>query len=233
MLGLLTVFYEPEKLFEEVGKNGKWLLPLLAALLTAVAITALTVYTIDMSPAVRTELESSPRIVQALGQEKIDEIVSNANSPRQKLMSCGGALVMSGLAVLVVAGVLFGLAQITDAGTSFKNVLAVSAYSSFAYGLVVGLGGWIVLMRLGDTSGVDMRNLVNLNPTLFLDRASTSKALYSLASSLDLLSFWRVFLLGLGLSKITPKMSLAKGLTLVILPWAVYVLLKVGWAAIF
>jgi len=28
-------------------------------------------------------------------------------------------------------------------------------------------------------------------------------------------------------------MTLAKGLMLVILPWAVYVLLKVGWAAIF
>ena len=189
MLGLLTVFYEPDKLFDEVGKNGKWLLPLLAALLTAVALTALTVYTIDMSAAVRTELESNPRVVQALGQEKIDEIVGNANSPRQKLMSCGGALVMSGLGLLVIAGVLFGLTQIADAGTSFKKVLAVTAYSSFAYGLVVGLGGWIVLMRLGDTSGVDMRNLVNLNPTLFLDRASTSKALYSLASSLDLLSF--------------------------------------------
>lgn len=232
-MGLLTVFYSPETLFEEVGRTGKWLLPFLAAMLVAAVITVLTVNSIDMSVAVREQLESNPRVVQALGQEKIDQIARDANSPRQKTISSVSAPVVAAIVNLIVAGILLGLMMVFDAGTSYKKVLSVCAYCGFAYGLVAGAGGLIVLKMMGDTGGVDMYNLIKLNPTLFLDRATTSKALYSMAGSLDLLSFWRIFLTGLGLSKVSPKLGLAKGLAIVIIPWAVYVLGKMGWAAIF
>jgi hypothetical protein len=42
-----------------------------------------------------------------------------------------------------------------------------------------------------------------------------------------------IFLLGLGLSKISNRMSIAKGLVIVLIPWAVYVLGKAGIATLF
>lgn len=232
-MGLLTVFYAPEKLFAEVGKTKGWLLPFVAAVLLVAVMTGLTVNMIDMGAVTRTQIESNSFLASRMTQAQIDQAVANADTPAAKIRSIIFGTVGAAIVTLILAGILFGLAQITDAGAGFKNVLAVVAYSGFAYGLVSGLGGIIALKMMGDTSGVDVYNLIKLNPTLFMDKTTASKMLYSLASSLDLLSFWRIFLLGLGLSKISLKMTLGKGLMIAIIPWVVYVLGKMGLAAIF
>jgi hypothetical protein len=232
-LGLLTVFYAPEKLFAEVGETGKWVLPFVASLLIAALISIATTNMIDMSAYVRAELESNRLASQYLTQQQIDQAARDAASPGAKMRGYIMAPVITGVVLLIMAGVLLGLSMIVDAGTSFKKVLSVCAYSGFAYSVVGGLGGIVALKMMGDTSTADLYNLVKLNPTLFMDQATASKPLYSLASSLDLLSFWRIFLIGLGLSKVSKKLSLGKGLGLAIVPWAAYVLGKMGWAAIF
>ena len=232
-MGLLTVFYAPEKLFAEQGKEGKWLLPLVAGMIATVVFFLISASMIDFGAIAREQIESMPRVAEAMGPEKINEAVQSARSPAAKIRNAILAPVMGAVGVLIIAGLLFGLAAMVDAGTTFRRVLTVSAYASFAYGLVSGLGGVLVLVMMGDTTGVDVYNLVKLNPTLFLDRTTTSKPLYSLAASLDLLSFWRLFLLGLGLSKVSARLSIGKGVALAAAPWALWILLKMGWAAIF
>ncbi len=232
-MGLLEVFYAPEKLFAEVGKTASWRLPFIAGMLLALVIAFANSALIDPGSIVRAQLESNPRIAEQLGQERIDQMVRDANSPAAKIRGYVLAPVMSAVIALILAGIFFGLSQIASAGTTYKKILGVTAYSSFAHGLVAGIGGMVVLKMMGDTSGADMFNLIKLNPTLFMDKAATSKALYSIASSFDLLSFWMIFLLGLGISKVSVKMSLTKGLTIVLIPWVIYVLGRAGIASLF
>ncbi|MGE5567880.1 MAG: YIP1 family protein [Rhodospirillales bacterium] len=230
---LFQVFYAPEELFAGVGKTASWRLPFIAYILVTLVITFANTSLVDQGSVLRAQLEPSPRIAEQLGQERIDQMAREANAPAARIRTCIIAPISSAVVALIVAGVFFGLAQITSAGTTYKKILGVTAYSLFAYGLVAGAGGLIVLLIMGDPSGAEMTNLIKLNPTLFMDRASTSKALYSIASSLDLLSFWMIFLLGLGISKVSAGMSLTKGLIIVIIPWIVYVLGKAGVATLF
>jgi len=232
-VGLLTVFYAPEKLFAEQGKEGKWLLPFVAALLTA-AIVAVAMYSVaDMGAIVRTQLESNPRLVEMMGQQRIDEAVRDAGTTAAKIKAGVFSPIFTAVTILILSGIMFAFTAIADAGATFKKVLTVCAYATFAYGLVQGVGGLVVLALMSDTSTADVYHLIQLSPALFLDRNTTSKALYSLIASFDLLNFWRFFLIGLGVSKVSAKLSLGKALAMAVVPWALFTLLGMGFASIF
>lgn len=232
-MGLLNVFFSPEKLFAEQAEKPSWVLPLIASVIITAIVVASVGQLFDAGAYVREQIESNAFLAQRLTPEQIEQQVQNATSPAAKVRNAIIAALVTGVGIVVVAGLLFGLAMIADAGTTFKKVLAVAACSSFAYGLVSGLGSVLVLLLMGDTSGADPQNIVKLNPTLFLDPGDTSKALYSIASSLDLLSFWQFFLLGLGLSKVSAKLPLGKALFLVAIPWVVWILVRMGLAMLF
>ena len=82
-----------------------------------------------------------------------------------------------------------------------------------------------MLSLTSDRSGVDIRNVLMFNAAAALDPATTNKALYSIASSLDLFSFGLLGLLALAFSRLSPGLGFAKALTLVGLLWVIYVLL--------
>jgi hypothetical protein len=67
---------------------------------------------------------------------------------------------------------------------------------------------------------------------MVLVKTTASKALYALAKSLDLFTFWTMFLLAAGFGAAS-KRSAGGAAMGVVLPWAVIVLGKVAWAAIF
>jgi hypothetical protein len=65
-----------------------------------------------------------------------------------------------------------------------------------------------------------------------MNKNETSKGLYSVMTSLDILSFVEIFLLSLGFSKLT-KAKLGFGLGVVLALWAFYVIAKMGLSTIF
>lgn len=233
---LIRVFYEPEKVFAEIkdAQKGVWMLPLIATLLISFLTTFTFLSMIGLETITRNQLEASPRVTQSLGQERIDQMAREAGaSTARKVVTYATAVAASAISMLLVAAILFGLAQMMDAGTTYGKVLAVCCYSFFAYGLVTGIMSIAIIAATSDYSGLDLGSLIKTNPAIFLDKSTTSRPLYSLLSSLDLLSFWLIFLLGLGLSKVGPKLKLSRALTLVIIPWVVWVLGRAGLAALF
>jgi hypothetical protein len=72
------------------------------------------------------------------------------------------------------------------------------------------------------------------NPGAFMDPKTSSKFLYSVATSLDLFSFWIMILIATGLKAASgKKLSFGGAFFAVALPWAVYVLGKSAFAGIF
>lgn len=72
-----------------------------------------------------------------------------------------------------------------------------------------------------------------MNIGYFLDAVSTPKWLYSLATSIDAFTIWMVLLLATGLSAAARKISWATSFTWVMGSWALWVVIKMGWAAAF
>ena len=77
-------------------------------------------------------------------------------------------------------------------------------------------------------------NIKNMAPTnlgAFLDPIETNKALYALASSLDIVTIWTLILLGMGTS-IVAGIKRSSGYIAVFGWWAVVVLIGAGIAAV-
>jgi hypothetical protein len=130
--------------------------------------------------------------------------------------------------MLVLAGVLFMMSNFIFGGSAtYKQLFAVAAHAQMP-GIILGLLSVVVLF-LKDPADIDVQNLVtsNLGPLI---SAETSKVGHRLAMSMDLFSFWQMFLLGKGISA-SARLSFAKGLMAVMIPWLLYVLVVTGLAA--
>jgi len=86
------------------------------------------------------------------------------------------------------------------------------------------------VLFLKNPDEVNVQNALAFNPGAFMDPATSSKFLYSLATSLDLFSFWTILLMATGLKAAAgKKLSFGGALFAVVFPWAVYVLGKSAW----
>jgi hypothetical protein len=229
---LVRIFFSPADAFVLRGKRP-WLIPLAAACLMALTMNVIVVTGIGMETIMRNQFESRPELVERLGQDRIDQMARDAGSPARKWISFASALIVTAILLAIVAGLLLGGLLATGAEATYGAILTVCALSWFAYLTVQTIATAVFIASVRDYSGVDMQNLIALNPTLFVDRATTSRFLYSILSSLDLLSFWAIALMGIGASKVSRNVSVTKGIATIAMIWAVYVFGKAGFASLF
>jgi len=111
---------------------------------------------------------------------------------------------------------------------TYKQLFAVTAHTQLIGVIATILT--IVILFLKDPSDVDVQNLLasNLGPLI---SAETSKFLHALAISMDLFSFWLIYLLGSGVA-ICGRLSRTKGIMAVVIPWLIVVLIKCGLATL-
>jgi hypothetical protein len=121
----------------------------------------------------------------------------------------------------------------TGGTTHFRSVLSAAAWGAYA-SLTIQLAATAAFLAVvRDFQGLEVSNLVALNLSIFLDRSSAHPGLYSIASSIDLLSFYNMFLMSLGISKLSTGISFSKAFTIVVALWALFVLAKAGFASLF
>jgi hypothetical protein len=112
----------------------------------------------------------------------------------------------------------------------FKQALAVVAYASLPQ--VVATAANVLVMFLKDPTDFDLKNPAGYDLGFYLDPHAVPAWLVSLGSSIDVFSFWVILLMATGMAAVTRK-RWTTALTGVLIPWGVFVLLKVGWTAIF
>ena len=92
----------------------------------------------------------------------------------------------------------------------------------------------VVVIFLKNPDDYNMQNPLAFNVGAFMDPTTSSKFLYSMASSLDLFAFWTIFLLATGLKAAAgKKLTFTGALVAVLLPWAALVLVKSAFAGVF
>jgi hypothetical protein len=228
MLGLLQIFYSPGEVFDRVRERGTWLPPMLAMFVIGLISGATLGSMVSMGAIVRKQLEANPQMVEKLGPEGIEKI---ANNPMYKSLWYIGAIA-GPITVVVVAGIFLGGLSIAGGRATFKQVLGATAYAWFPFSVLVTAMTIMIVSLSADRADLNFKNLVATNIGAFLDPQTTSKPLYSIASSLDLLSFMLIGLLGYGLSKVS-KSPMGTCLGIVVVVWAVYILGKAGAASLF
>jgi hypothetical protein len=204
-----------------------------AALLSLILNFAIT-NVIGMETIMRNELEARPQIAERLGQERVDQMAREAGeSSARKWIGYIAAFLMVPIGLCVVSGILLGCLLITGGTINFRSVLTAAAWGAYASLTIQVIATAAFLSMVRDFEGVEVSNLIALNLSIFFDRSSTHPSLYSVASSIDLLSFYNMFLMSLGISKLATGISFAKAFGVVLALWALYVMAKAGFASLF
>jgi hypothetical protein len=103
----------------------------------------------------------------------------------------------------------------------------------FASTLVTSIFALGPLLITRDLEKFDIQNPIASNIGFFLSPESVGKFFYSLASSIDVISCWLIFLFATGFTAISENLKRKTALILVIAFWLVWVIIKSSLATFF
>ena len=229
---VVDTFAAPSKTFEDIKRgNRSWWLPLIIGALASYIMFAAVAQKITIAQVVDNQIRMDP---------KAQERVANA-SPEQREMSNKiavgftegafiGGPVIGIIGAAVVALVLWGTINFGFGGRSkYGEIFAVSYYAWLPMSLKALLGTIVIYAGMAPES-FNIKNFAPTNLGAFLDPVETNKALYSLATSLDIVTIWTMVLMGMGIA-IVAGVKRSSGYIAVFGWWALIVLIGVGWNA--
>ena len=226
---LVGVFFSPGETFADIVRKPDFLAPMVLGILATVAFSEIMLSHIGIERIIRFQIANSSRGA-SMTPDQIDQAVSQGAKIGAIFTHVIGVVAVP-VILLVVAAVGFGIVNVVfGAKAKFGTAFAVTAYANLV-GVLGGLVG-IAVMLFGDPDHFNPAAPVPTALAYFMDQAHTSKALFSLGASLDLFTFWFMGILGVGFSAVTG--GKAKSLSVFfafLVIWAVYVLAKVGLAA--
>lgn len=222
---IVGVFFAPARTFAAIARRPGWVAPLLLATVLSVLATAVLLPRMDMEAAVREQLAARD---EAVSEERIEKIVET----QKKFggLAYGWAVVGPTLVALLLAGVFWLSFKAFGWELSFPQSLGVTSHA-FLPNCLSAILLVLFAMRLDRFNPADLGDLVRSNPAFLVDRPA-NPVLHSLLQSLDVFSIWVLVLLVVGYS-VSAKVSRGKAAAIVVSIWALYVLGKAGFTAIF
>ena len=237
---LTGTLLSPGETFADVNRKPTWIAPMIIAVATVLASSFFFQWRVhpDWDSIMRNQIKKRmERSNQSLTEEQMQQQVAFSKSIA-KFFPIIGAIVTPIIYVILAGIFALGLMFI-QAKTTFKKILSVVAWSSAAIGIVATVVTMASLM-VRDEEGLrsidptQPAGIVPSNLAAFLP-SNASAVIKSVAGSLDIFTIWILILLSIGFASIagSRKIKTGNAAAVVFGFWAVYVLLKIGWAAAF
>lgn len=224
---LAGVLAAPTKTFESIRERPTWLVPLLTLIVLAVSVSLAANPKVDWEDVITTQMEKSGREVPAGQIDGIVEFYENWGAA----VSIGTTAIGYPIAFLVFAGAFFVAFKIQGSDLSYPASLSTTlyAFTPFALSLLLSLPIVLFANEIGYDQ-IQSGSFLASNLGAFAPD-DTSPMMMALLSSLDVFSIWVVALLAIGFS-VVARVSRASSAVVAILFWAVWIGVKVGFAAL-
>ena len=227
---LVGLYVAPIETFRAIAAHPTFLAPLLAIVLVNSAFTFVWLRKSDHVEVARAQMEDAG-VFDRVPPEKHAEIVER-QARLLPTFAWLGPTVFLPITLVALSGLfLFVYRFFYASETTFRQSLAVMAWAQLTFYLLATLLVVLVLSLKNEWS-VDPRNVIQASPAALVEKSAVPKPVHSLLDSLDLFSFWLVFLLSAGYAAVS-KRSVGSAAVGVIVPWGIYVFLKVALAAVF
>ena len=227
---VIDLWFAPREAFGRIVARPAWVTPLVGATVLALAFTGIWLQRMEPREFMKTQLQEAGQWDRLSPEQR--ETVLEQQAKFMPMFAWPSAALGTAISILVVAGVLLFVFTFIYAGqVGFKQSVAITSWSMFAVSLVT-TPLTLVVMALKEDWNLNPQEALQANLGLLLDKAETARPLWAFVTSLDLVSFWLIFLLASGFG-VACKKATGSALWGVIIPWAIIVALKVGWAAIF
>jgi hypothetical protein len=199
---IIDTFIAPSKTFIDLRRNASWWGPYLLVII----VSFLFCYTVDQKVGFRKVaenlLQQSPK-----QSERIESLPADQREKVMQQQATGtkyfsyGISVIALLIYLVIAGVLYATVKFgANADVQFKTMFALVIYTRLPE-LLRALLSALSLVAGVSTDAFNLRNPLAVNPGYFID-ATGSATLRTLLSSFDLITFWVLILLSMGITSI-------------------------------
>jgi hypothetical protein len=223
------VYTSPGEAFRALAARPQWVAPLIVLIVVHLAFAAVWTGKMDARQAVRAQLEESG-MMDRVPAEKQAEFLDTQTKVMKVMPWLGGLIFMPLISVILAAIFLFVFRFVFAGDLTFRQAVAVVLWSFLAVGLV-SMPLTLAIMGMKGDWNIDPRTAIQASPAALLERSEVAKPLYTLASSLDLFSFWLVGLLSAGFAA-AMKRPFSTGAWGVGGLWLVYVLGNVALSAI-
>jgi hypothetical protein len=228
---LVDIYFAPGEAFGRIVRDPRFLIPLVLHIVLSLAFFAVWTQNMDTREFVKDQIEQSP-FADRIPADQLDEIVADRADAMTGPLGWTQAAVGAPVVSLLVAVVLLGIFRFFYGGdVRFKQAFTIVVWTFFAVALVTTPLMLVVMGLKGDWN-LNPTEVLQANPTLLFDKEAIAAPLWALLGSLDLFSFWLIFLLATGFAVAIrkPTGTAAWG---ILIPWAILVALKVGWNTIF
>lgn len=232
---LTGIYTGPQAVFEDINRKGSWLgLYLIFAVLTLVMINVIP-YRMGPDNYKEKVREAIPSFAASrMSPQQMDEAVEKSLSPGRRIMTLVFTPVAQLATFAILAAVFLLVFIILGCQLTFKKSLAVTMWGMIPPGIVASILSIIlVFLKDPDSLEVDPSGILASNLGMLVSRKE-HPALASLLGSIDVFSFWAIFLLSVGFAASSEKkLTRGKAMAGVVFLWALYVLGKFGWHSIF
>lgn len=230
---LTDTFTAPSRTFEDIKRgNRSWWLPFIIFSLVGYILFGVVVSKIGMQQVVQNQIHLNPKQEEQMNNAPPEQ---RETSMKISLGITQGIFIANPLLLLVIIGVgslgLWGTINFLFGGkASYGSIFAVWMYAGLP-GIVKVLLGVVVIYAGTAPESFNIKNYAPTNLGAFLNPLETNAALYSVASSIDIVTIWTLVLLGMGVA-IAAGVKKSSGYIAVFGWWAVFILIGAGFAAI-
>jgi hypothetical protein len=227
---LIDVYFSPREAFTRIVRSPAFVLPLVAYIALVLAFTGIWLSKMDPVEFMKVQIEESGRSDRIPADQR--EAIIEQQAKMMPIFVWVFGVLGTVVTFLVVAGVLLFVFRFFYASeVKFKQAIAIVSWVFFAVGLVTTPLLLLVLQLKGDWN-INPQEALQANLGLLLDKSTAAKPLWAFLTSIDAFSLWMVFLLASGFA-VASRKTTGSALWGVAIPWALIVLAKVAWAAIF
>jgi cell division protein FtsB len=230
---VLNTFTAPSKTFEDIQRgNRSWWVPLILISVVSYLLFAVIVTRIGMQQVVDNQMHLNPQ-----QEEKMAQLTPAQREMGSKisLYVTEGIFIASPAFTLAVFALgALGLMATINFGfggrAKFGGIFCVWFYATLP-SLIKTLLGIIVIYAGMAPESFNIKNFAPTNIGAFLNPLETNAALYSFATSIDVIQIWSMILLAIGLAAVA-GVKRNSGYIAVFGWWVIFVLFGVGAAAI-
>ncbi|HXN63711.1 MAG TPA: YIP1 family protein [Candidatus Acidoferrales bacterium] len=227
---IFGVLFSPGKTFEDIVRRPTWIVPLIILTILSIGVSSLLARKMDWRAYFQKMDAKQVSTWDQMADDKKEQLIETQmkwTSPITSAIGVVGPLIL----VLILTLVYWGAFNVlSGGGLKFSVPFAIVNYAQVPAMLGAILA--IVVLALKPYGQVDPQTMTATNLAAFLP-GNSAPWLTSLGASIDLFWIWCMILLAIGFSKANPrKISKGNAAAIVFGLWLLWVLIKVGWAAL-
>jgi hypothetical protein len=222
---LIGVFFEPKKAFADIAQRPRWIVPLLITIVFGAGYIYAFNRHIGWEPYLHRVFDTNPQVQRLPAEQR--EQVFQMQLRIVPIASIAGAVVFPPVMFLVGAAIALGIVKgLMGTPIRFKQAFSVFAYSWLPHAIYLVLST-VVMFVTRNPEDFDIQNGFFSNPGAFMDPMTAPKFLRAVANNMDVFVIWTLLLIATGLKAAGgKKLSYGGALFAVVLPFAVYVLIR-------